>query len=85
MIGAGIARGVRIRGLDCAVRERGFLLWDERPLNRLIHGGLQYLMNYDFGLVREGLKGDGLHLGEGEISQLPTSTLYWSIICPQPF
>lgn len=57
VLGVGVAR-------ELAQRGRSALLVERRDLGsgttarstRLIHGGLRYLANYDFGVVREGLR-----------------------------
>ena len=55
--GAGIARDLALRGFRVALVEQHDLAsgTSSRP-TRLIHGGLRYLENYDFGLVREDLR-----------------------------
>ncbi|MDC0037234.1 glycerol-3-phosphate dehydrogenase [Alphaproteobacteria bacterium] len=55
--GAGIARDASGRGLSVYLAEKGKIgsatsSWS----SKLIHGGLRYLENYDFKLVRESLK-----------------------------
>ena len=55
--GAGIAADAAGRGLSVALLEKGDLAsatssWS----SKLIHGGLRYLENYHFGLVRKSLK-----------------------------
>ena len=55
--GAGIARDASGRGLSVYLAEKGKVgsatsSWS----SKLIHGGLRYLENYDFKLVRESLK-----------------------------
>jgi glycerol-3-phosphate dehydrogenase len=55
--GAGIARDAAGRGLKVCLAEKGEIggatsSWS----TKLIHGGLRYLENYDFKLVRESLK-----------------------------
>ena len=55
--GAGIARDASGRGLKVALADKGkggkaTSSWS----TKLIHGGLRYLENYDFRLVRESLK-----------------------------
>jgi glycerol-3-phosphate dehydrogenase len=57
VLGAGVAREFSRRGLDCLLVERWDFGWGTTARStRLIHGGLRYLANYDFGLVREGLR-----------------------------
>jgi len=55
--GAGIARDAAGRGLKVCLADKGEIggatsSWS----TKLIHGGLRYLENYDFKLVRESLK-----------------------------
>lgn len=57
ILGAGVARELARRGLATLLVERRDFAWGTTARNtRLIHGGLRYLANYDFGLVREGLR-----------------------------
>jgi len=57
ILGAGVARELARRGLSTLLVERRDFAWGTTARNtRLIHGGLRYLANYDFGLVREGLR-----------------------------
>lgn len=52
--GAGVALDLTCRGLDVALIERGD--WGQETSSassRLLHGGLRYLEQYEFGLVRE--------------------------------
>ena len=54
--GVGIARDAAGRGLNTCLIEKVILL--PKPLHgqqKLIHGGIRYLENYDFKLVRESL------------------------------
>ncbi|CAA9256404.1 MAG: Glycerol-3-phosphate dehydrogenase [uncultured Chloroflexi bacterium] len=57
IVGAGIARDAALRGFRVGLVEQRDLAsgTSSRP-TRLIHGGLRYLENYDFGLVREDLR-----------------------------
>ena len=55
--GAGIARDAAGRGLSVCLADKGEIggatsSWS----TKLIHGGLRYLENYEFKLVRESLK-----------------------------
>lgn len=55
--GAGIARDAALRGLDVIVCERGDIAGATSSAStKLIHGGLRYLEQGAFGLVRESLK-----------------------------
>src|SRR3989442_1304658 len=52
--GAGIARDAALRGLRTALVDKGdFAGATSSRSSRLIHGGLRYLEQYDFHLVRE--------------------------------
>lgn len=54
--GAGIARDAAGRGLKVMLVEQGDLAGaTSSSSSKLIHGGLRYLENYEFGLVRESL------------------------------
>jgi len=55
--GAGIARDAAGRGLSVTLVERGDLASaTSSASSKLIHGGLRYLEQYEFGLVREALR-----------------------------
>lgn len=55
--GAGIALDATARGLKTAlIEKRDFAAGTSSRSTKLIHGGLRYLENLEFGLVREGLK-----------------------------
>jgi len=57
MIGTGVARDAAMRGLRTVLFEKeDFCYGTSGRSSRMIHGGLRYLANYDFGLVREGLR-----------------------------
>jgi glycerol-3-phosphate dehydrogenase len=57
ILGAGVARELARRGLTTLLVERRDFAWGTTARStRLIHGGLRYLANFDFGLVREGLR-----------------------------
>jgi glycerol-3-phosphate dehydrogenase len=57
IIGAGIARDAALRGLSVAVVERhDFASGTTSRPTRLIHGGLRYLEQFDFGLVRSDMR-----------------------------
>lgn len=52
--GAGVAREASLRGLSTAlVERRDFACGTSSRSTKLVHGGLRYLRNFDFGLVRE--------------------------------
>ncbi|MHB8450428.1 MAG: glycerol-3-phosphate dehydrogenase/oxidase [Mycobacteriales bacterium] len=54
--GAGIALDAASRGLRVAVLDKGDLAaGTSSKSSKLVHGGLRYLENYEFGLVREGV------------------------------
>ena len=62
--GAGTALDAVTRGLDTAlVEKRDWAAGTSSPSGKLIHGGLRYLEQLDFGLVREALKERSLLLG----------------------
>lgn len=55
--GAGVARDAAMRGMDVALLEKDdFGQGTSSRSTKLVHGGLRYLENYDFGLVREALR-----------------------------
>ena len=57
IIGAGIVWDASQRGLSCALIEQGeFGSGTSSKTTKLIHGGLRYLEQMDFGLVRESLR-----------------------------
>ena len=54
IVGAGAARDAALRGLKVALFEKNdFSAGTSSQSTKLIHGGLRYLKNYDFFLVRE--------------------------------
>src|SRR3954454_21395156 len=54
--GAGVALDAASRGLRVAVLDKGDLAsGTSSKSSKLVHGGLRYLENYEFGLVREGV------------------------------
>ena len=54
--GAGVALDAASRGLRVAVIDKGDLAsGTSSKSSKLVHGGLRYLENYEFGLVREGV------------------------------
>src|SRR6478609_1214220 len=54
--GAGVARDAASRGLKVALVERNdFAFGTSSRSSKLIHGGLRYLQNFEFGLVFEAL------------------------------
>ena len=61
--GAGVALDAATRGLSVAlVEKRDFAAGTSSRSSKLIHGGLRYLEQLDFGLVREALRERGLLL-----------------------
>jgi glycerol-3-phosphate dehydrogenase len=63
--GAGIALDAATRGLTVAlVEQRDFAAGTSSRSSKLIHGGLRYLEQLNFGLVREALKERGLLLND---------------------
>ncbi|HEX5494679.1 MAG TPA: glycerol-3-phosphate dehydrogenase/oxidase [Mycobacteriales bacterium] len=63
--GAGVALDAATRGLSVALVEaRDWASGTSSRSSKLIHGGLRYLEQRDFGLVREALTERGLLLGE---------------------
>ncbi|HVA89242.1 MAG TPA: FAD-dependent oxidoreductase, partial [Chloroflexota bacterium] len=57
IIGLGAARDAALRGLRVALVEKEDYGWGtSNRATRLAHGGLRYLEQYDFGLVREDLR-----------------------------
>src|SRR6476659_2752205 len=63
VVGAGSALDAVTRGLNVALVEaRDFASGTSSRSSKLIHGGLRYLEQRDFGLVREALRERGLLL-----------------------
>jgi len=61
--GSGIALDAATRGLSTAlVEQRDLSSGTSSRSSKLLHGGLRYLEQYDFGLVREALRERDLHL-----------------------
>jgi len=61
--GVGIALDAATRGLSTAlVEQRDLSSGTSSRSSKLLHGGLRYLEQYDFGLVREALRERDLHL-----------------------
>src|SRR3989454_7107839 len=57
VVGAGVARDAACRGLATALVDRGdFAGGTSGKTSRLVHGGLRYLRNYRFGLVRRAVR-----------------------------
>src|SRR3989441_11633463 len=57
IVGAGVARDAACRGLATALVDRGdFAGGTSGKTSRLVHGGLRYLRNYRFGLVRRAVR-----------------------------
>ena len=57
ILGAGIARDAAQRGFSCALVEAGdFASGTSSKTTKLIHGGIRYLEQLDFALVRESLR-----------------------------
>jgi glycerol-3-phosphate dehydrogenase len=57
IIGASIVRDAADRGLSCALVDAGdFASGTSSKTTKLIHGGIRYLEQFDFGLVRESLR-----------------------------
>ena len=73
--GAGVARDARLRGLKTAIVERAdWAYGTSSRSSKLVHGGLRYLENFEFGLVFEALR-------ERAIQRKLNPHLVW----PQPF
>ncbi len=52
--GASVLRDLSLRGLNaCLVEKNDFAYGTSSMTSKMIHGGLRYLKNYEFGLVRE--------------------------------
>jgi glycerol-3-phosphate dehydrogenase len=74
--GAGVALDAATRGLTVAlVEQRDFAAGTSSRSSKLVHGGLRYLEQMNFSLVREALKERGLHL----------NTLAPHLVRPVPF
>jgi len=57
VVGAGVARDVACRGFATALVDRSdFASGTSGKTSRLVHGGLRYLRNYRFGLVRRAVR-----------------------------
>lgn len=57
IVGAGVVRDAAERGLSCALVDAGdFASGTSSKTTKLIHGGIRYLEQFDFGLVRESLR-----------------------------
>ena len=57
VVGAAVARDVACRGFATALVDRGdFASGTSGKTSRLVHGGLRYLQNYRFGLVRRAVR-----------------------------
>jgi len=57
IVGAGVARDAACRGFATALVDRGdFASGTSGKTSRLVHGGLRYLRNYRFGLVRRAVR-----------------------------
>ena len=55
--GAGVARDAALRGLKTALVERAdWAFGTSSRSSKLVHGGLRYLENFEFGLVFEALR-----------------------------
>src|SRR4051794_40813890 len=85
IVGAGVALDAVTRGLTVAVVEaRDFASGTSSRSSKLIHGGLRYLEQYNFDLVREALTERGLllqriapHLVKPVSFLLPTTHRVW--------
>src|SRR4051794_17592931 len=76
IVGAGVALDAVTRGLSVGLVEaRDFASGTSSRSSKLIHGGLRYLEQQEFGLVREALKERGLLL----------NTLAPHLVKPVPF
>jgi len=74
IVGAGVARDAACRGFATALVERGdFASGTSGKTSRLVHGGLRYLRNYRFGLVRRAVRERALLLrnAPGLVHPLP--------------
>jgi glycerol-3-phosphate dehydrogenase len=72
--GSCIARDAAMRGLKVALIEKRDFSWaTSSATSKLVHGGLRYLKNYEFGLVRESLRERRIwqHLAPHLVSPLP--------------
>src|SRR5207302_11447507 len=64
VVGAGVALDAATRGLSVGLVEaRDFGAGTSSRSSKLIHGGLRYLEQFEFGLVHEALRERGLLLG----------------------
>jgi len=74
IVGAGVARDAACRGFVTGLVDRGdFAAGTSGKTSRLVHGGLRYLRNYRFGLVRRAVRERDLllHNAQGLVHPLP--------------
>ena len=75
--GAGVALDAASRGMRVAVLDKGDLAsGTSSKSSKLVHGGLRYLENYEFGLVREGVMERQLLMKLAPHLVLPMDFLY---------
>jgi glycerol-3-phosphate dehydrogenase len=56
IVGSGIFRDLSLHGEDCLLVDRGdFNSQTSQSSSKMLHGGIRYLENFDFALVREAL------------------------------
>ncbi len=63
IVGAGIFRDLALHGLDVLLLEKGdFSSQTSQGSSKMLHGGIRYLENFDFALVKEALEEKNLWL-----------------------
>ncbi len=63
IVGAGVFRDLALHGLDVLLIEKGdFASQTSQGSSKMLHGGVRYLENFDFGLVQEALEEKNLWL-----------------------
>lgn len=63
IVGSGLFRDLALHGVDCIiVDKKDFNSQTSQSSSKMLHGGIRYLQNYDFALVREALHEKNLWL-----------------------
>src|SRR6476659_2240297 len=83
--GAGVAFDAATRGYSVALVEQGdFAAGTSSRSSKLVHGGLRYLQNFDFGLVRGGLLERQLLTGLAPHLGKPLALVVAAFECQRP-